>query len=219
MKKSLWISLGLAVLVSACETDRQVREPWETKVNRHLRVETLSFKRGNAALSPQEKKKINNLIAQTKQKFPLYAQISLNVTQNKGFQEPYLSRTRNLKNYLEELGIEKHRVRTAFLAPTSAAKQGFLNQNRITLTLEQYEIVLPACKGWPEMGTIERPDGEQEFGCINEYNFANMVAEPRDLYESLPLAQRDGSTNELHLKKLREGKQEALRVEKIETAQ
>lgn len=218
-KKALLLALGVSVLGAGCVTDPKIKEPWETKVNRQAFAESLYFKGGATDLSAQERGKVNRLVAKTKPKLVLYAVITVNSTDGKARKNPHAARVRNLKKYLANVGIEKHRIRTVALEPASALRQGSVNQNMITLTLEQYEIIMPECKGWPVMGNIERPNGEQEFGCVNEYNFANMVAEPRDLYESLPLAQRDGPTNAMYLKKLREGKQKELRVEKVETEQ
>ncbi len=216
-KKALLLALGVSVLGAGCVTDPRVKEPWETKVNRQVYMESLYFKRGATDLSPQERRKINQLVSKTKPKLLLYAVVTLNTTDAKAHKNPHAARLKILKKYLADLGIERHRIRVATLEPAAALRQGSINQNMITLTLEQYEIVMPECKGWPVMGTVERPNGEQEFGCVNEYNFANMVAEPKDLYDSLPLAQRDGPTNATYLKKFREGKQKELRVEKVET--
>ncbi len=193
------------LFVSACQHDGKEleRKPWETKVERYSHFENFYFTSSQTHMNSAQHKVLRNLISRATIDTPVYARLLMNVPKTRAHDSLQTERIRHCSRHFRLYGIEPHRVRVTYLAPHKVATISRKNKNMITVVIDQYEVSLPQCPGWDIMGEKTLPQGESQFGCVTERNFAQMLAEPRDLYEAQPLANPDGPYNAAVIEKYR----------------
>jgi pilus biogenesis lipoprotein CpaD len=200
--------LMLSVAGCADEMHRDIpRGPWKTESKRHSFFETLSV-----SGSHHDGKKLRTLVAQATYKTPIYARVMFNEPDTQA--GSVHQRVQTLRAQLTKLGVAPHRIETQFLDPASAATQSAHQKHLLTVILDQYEVIPPTCPGWREyMDGFSPPEGEAQFGCISERNFAAMVAEPRDIFEAQQMDGPDGKRSANQIDAYRSGRQKTLKIE------
>lgn len=200
--------LMLSVGGCADEMHRDIpRGPWKTEAKRHSFFETL-----NVSGSAHDGKKLRTLVTQATYKTPIYARLMFNEPETQ--EGAVRQRVQNLRTQLTKLGVAPHRIETQFLDPASAASQSGHQKHLVTVVLDQYEVIPPTCPGWREyMDGFSPPEGEAQFGCVSERNFAAMVAEPRDVFEAVQMDSADGKRSANQIEAYRHGKQKTLKIE------
>ena len=205
--KNLAICLFSALFVTACQHDGQdlERKAWETKVERHSHFENLYFGSSQTHMNRKQHQNLRDLVSKATLDTHVYARLLMNVPKTRANDLLQIERVRQLSRHLKLYGIESYRVEVTYLAPHKVATASRKNKNMITVVIDQYEVHLPQCPGWDVMGDKTLPQGESQFGCVTERNFANMLAEPKDLYEAQPVANRDGPFNAATIDAYRSG--------------
>ena len=145
------------------------------------------------------------LIAKASLDTAVYARLLMNIPGTKSKHPVQVERVHQFIRHLKQYGIEAHRVAVTYLPPHKVATASNRNKNLITVVLDQYDVALPQCPGWDVMGDKTLPQGESQFGCVTERNFAHMLAEPRDLYEAQAVGRGDGPYNAAMIGKYRRG--------------
>lgn len=192
--------LSLAILMlTGCDStnpaDSPDRTPWTTEVSRKSLVETISYGKGQGVLPAKDHRKIKDLIANSALDAPVYARLLLNVPETKSKDSLTVERVKDLKRHLKSWGIPETRVSVHYVSAQKAVVMNLKHQHSISVVIDQFDVKAPQCPGWDSMGDVILPQGEQQFGCVTERNFAHMVAEPRDLYEAQAMGNRDGAYN------------------------
>ncbi len=205
--KNLTACLFSLLFVTACQHGGQdlERKSWETKVDRHSNFENLYFGSSQTHMNRKQHQALRDLVAKATLDTSVYARLLMNVPKTRANDPLQVERVRQLSRHLKLYGIEPHRLMITYLAPHKVATSSRKHKNMITVVIDQYEVQLPQCPGWDIMGDKTLPQGESQFGCITERNFANMLAEPKDLYEAQPIANRDGPFNAAVVDSYRDG--------------
>jgi len=179
---------------------------WETQVKRQSHFEKFYYGSTQTRAGSKHRKLLRKMVAASKLDTPVYARLLMNVPQTHSRDPRQVARVASLKRCLNRLGVPPHRVAVSYVAPHHSAAMARKNKNMIIVVIDQYDVTLPTCPGWGEMGFQTLPQGEKQFGCVTERNFARMIQEPRDLYESASLSNRDGPYNAAAVTRLRENK-------------
>ena len=219
--RSLLLILSVSGLfVAGCQTDQEggfkeeKKKSWETKAKRHTQIEKLQYFGGSVNLSSMHKRALRQAISKSDHDTVLYSRIMLNVNDSGKGNSALIRRVREIKRCLVFLGVARHRIEVLYLKPSAAVEMSAKERNAINVAVDQYEIILPKCKDWDVMGDKEMPDGETQFGCKLERNFAHMIAEPKDIYDAQPTGSSDGARISLAISKYRKGELNKLIKEK-----
>lgn len=204
--KKIALCFSSLLFVSACQHDGKEleRKPWEAEVERHSHFENFYFTASQTHMDSKQHKTLRQLVSMATIETPVYVRLLMNVPKTRGHESLHIERVRQFLRHLKLYGVEPHRVMTTYLPPHKVATVSRKNKNMITVVIDQYEVKLPQCPGWETMGDKTLPQGESQFGCVTERNFAQLLAEPKDLYEAQPLADPDGPYNAAVIKKYRD---------------
>lgn len=183
-------TMTLALMLGGCSYDEMhdviPRGPWKTEAKRHSNFETFSL-----GHTKGEKRKLESLLAKATLPTPVYARIVVQDVKKTG---PLSRRASVLRRELRDLGVQAHRIEIQHLDSVAMVTQKHGKHKSVMVIIDQYEVIPPNCPGWKEyMDAGEPPELEAHFGCVNERNFANMVAEPKDIYEASKLSEGDGA--------------------------
>ena len=182
-------ALALSLLAGGCSYDEMhdviPRGPWKTEAKRHSHFESFSI-----AHTKGDGHKLEALLAKATLPTPIYARIVVQDMKKTG---PASRRAASLRRQLKALGVLPHRIEIQHLDSVAAEHKHGAHKSLMVI-IDQYEVIPPNCPGWKEyMDAGEPPELEAHFGCVNERNFAHMVAEPKDIYEASKLADGDGT--------------------------
>lgn len=207
MKKAL---LALSVLsLSACNNDKTFDQmEWHTTAEKFSHYDNFHFAKGSHQLSKGDRAKLHQLLAKADKNTPVYAVISVNLSAHQGKQGVHHARIQALIKCLINHGVASHRIDVVYKNPSELASRKPGDCNRVSVTINQYVLKAPECPGWNEpMNVATDVMGELNFGCNKERNFAAMVAEPQDVYESQKLDPANGSLQSLRVQDYQLGNQ------------
>lgn len=207
MLKKFLLSILLIVLISAC--NKTTYSPAWKDTNKLVSYnKMLSMQLKNYSLSLQEIKQIKQTLLGNNNEAPIYALLLIKINKNSLEKENLSKLTKQLKN----LGIKN--IKTSFLMPKkSISKQN----NLISIILYQYLVNYPECADWDDKKAQLFVDQEKSnFNCATKRNFLKMVSTPEDLIDPQPIGKSDGMKQVLSVENFRKGKEEKIKVEKID---
>ncbi len=89
----------------------------------------------------------------------------------------------------------------------------------IVIELEWYDRRAVQCPGWDQvMDSRVAPEGEENFGCTNKSNLAQMIVDPKDLIVGKDLESSNGQYNSMSVERYQTDKMKTVKIEKISDA-
>ncbi|MEN8236910.1 MAG: CpaD family pilus assembly lipoprotein [Pseudomonadota bacterium] len=191
--------------------------PWKADVERLSDEDDIKFASGSGKINNAGIAKLKGLVGRkTTPKPPVHARI-ITHTARGDMHNLTKQRIATIIRCLKKLGDICPNMIEVFYAEQTDTER----KNTITVSLDQYRAVGPQCPGWNEyMNTYGMPEGEAHFGCTYAKNEGAMLHDPYDMYKerrSPAIGQADGERQNLAISRYRKGKEEPLKIEKVET--
>lgn len=199
------------MVLSGCainnETPRKIH--WETKATKTSIPVEIKFKSGSTVINSPAKNMIKTSIKNPQDTY--FRVFGQDVDLPKSATE---LRVKKIIAYLNTLGVPGHNIEVFEQADDHKD-----SVNTITLIIDHYQVVAPNCPGWnQEMNVLVPPEGEINFGCANERNFAAMVADPRVINSGRKLGGADANRSNKAIDNYRSDTIKKIKVEKIENS-
>ena len=215
-------ALTLLLSLTGCYIERDVNplKPWRAEaLQKTIEVE-IPFSTMKEALGRQSQVRIKEAInlAASKTKDYIYARIKVRQLQ-KSLEDPAQDpRVAKVIKVLIKNGFEKQRIEV-IEDENLKFSSAYLN-TAVWVGIDYYCIKPIKCPGFDRQIMDGRvpPEGESNFGCTSESNFAAMIAEPRDLHHGHELIGNDPVLSSNAIERLRTDKVKNLKIEKIESS-
>ncbi len=202
------LMLVLLVLLGGCkhiEKSEVTYKRWEPDVTMHSYPTNLKLSRGEGRISHKHRHQIRHLVQKATLDSPVYARVMFNVPENHASRSLHQSRLSSVKSVLNEMGIENHRIEFLYAKPSDFVTLKPGQNHHIIVAVDQYDVKIPECPEWKQLGYVTETQTEQNFGCVTMSNLSHMIAEPRDLYRSVRKDAPDGPYNANIVAPYREG--------------
>lgn len=199
------------IALSGCAANNEApkleKVTWETKVTKTSIPVEIKFKPGNTMISTSTK---NSLKSGLKVPQDTYFRV---FGQNVHIQTSTTAlRIENIITYLNTLGVPRYNIEVFEQADDHKGAA-----NTLTVFIDHYQVVAPKCPGWnQEINSSVSPEGELNFGCATERNFAMMIADPRVIDSGRPLDGVDANRSNKAIDNYRADTIKTLKIEKIE---
>lgn len=198
------------IALSGCainnETPQKIK--WETKTAKTSTPIEITFKPRKAIIGSSAKSMIRtNITTPQETYFRIFGH-------NVGLSKSITAlRLKKIISYLGTLGVPKDNIEV--FEEAGDYKDSI---NTITLIIDHYQVVPPACPGWnQEMNVLIPPEGEINFGCATERNFAAMISDPRVITSGKKLGMHDANRSSKAIDNYRTDNIKKIKIEKIET--
>lgn len=193
---------------------QQEMPPRDTKTVQVVPSETsfaLRFASGQATLSEPEKRAALGFLERraTERTDEVFVDFGLMVETT----ELALARRTVIAGLVRTAGLDPARVRVR-------ANVAHIAEHEINLTVRRYLLTMPGCPDFTSRAgrTFDnRP--HSNWGCANAINFAQMLAEPKDLEKGRGDTLADGEAMVLGIQRYRAGETRALDVDATNTAE
>ncbi len=211
----------LAVAVTGCDQKHkrtEISRPWKTEVKRTSVHDDINFGSGSSKINSKEADKLRSLVFRSNPNTPMYARLLVPEAKVKAKQLQG-DRVDTIVRCLVKMGVAKDDIEVVFLdRGEDSADADVKAPNNLTVIIDQYTAIPPKCPGWDQImnGQIP-PEGEMNFGCANEVNFAKMIATPRDIQKGRDLESSDGRHNSMAVERYKTDKIKTLKIETIAT--
>lgn len=190
--------LVFIVLLGGCkhaEKAQVTSKEWKPQVELYAYPQNLKFSSGQAVVSTQQERQLRSSIAKATLATPVYARVMFNVPETHARKSIHQSRLRSIKNSLNTMGLENHRIEFMYASPSDYVNLSPGQAHHIIVSIDQYDVTIPECPDWKPVGYMVETQTEKNFGCATVVNLSHMISEPRDLYRSVALAKADGKYN------------------------
>ncbi len=221
MKNSkIILPLALTTFLSSCYVERDVetRPPHQATVKRTTLSMNIPFRSPHSRIPAKEASQLKAYIARASKPGPVYARLVVRKLHTH-FDDPMTDpRVASVTEVLTRDGIPAHRIEV--LEEGNSYSSQTATQHSMWVAIDQYMAIPPKCPGFDAQimdGKIP-PEGEANFGCSNEHNFAQMLAEPKDLYKGHQSSSSDPVLNSNAIERLRSDKLKTLKIEKVDSA-
>lgn len=192
--------------------------PWKADVERIAHEDDIKFASGNGKINNAGIAKLKTLVGKkTTPRPPVHARV-ITHTARGDMHKLTEQRIATIIRCLKKLGdINPDMVEVFYAEQTDANLK-----NTITVSLDQYRAMGPKCPGWTSeyMNTYGMPEGEAHFGCTTAQNEGTMLHDPYDMYKDRrtpAIGLADGERQVLAVDRYRKGKEEPLKIERVET--
>lgn len=213
------LTFGLTTMLSACYIERDVdtTPPHHTSVKRSTLSLHIPFEAHHTGLSHQEAAQLKTYINRASRPGPVYARLVVRKLHTRFDDDMTDTRIQTVVRFLKQAGVASHRIEV--IEEGSIKPDKTETESGMWVGIDQYVTLFPECPGFDGqvMDGKVPPEGENHFGCSNEYNFARMLAEPRDIYKGHKLSPSDPVVNSNAIERLRTDKAKALKIEKVDT--
>lgn len=196
------------IALSGCAINNETPQKinWETKTAKTSTPIEISFKPGKATIGASAKSMIRTNIKNPQETY--FRIFGHNVALPKSVTA---LRIKKITTYLRTLGVPRDNIE--IFEQADDYKDSI---NRITLIIDHYQVIAPNCPGWDqEMNILVPPEGEANFGCTNERNFAAMISDPRVITSGRKLGMSDAIRSNKAIDDYRSGNAKKLKIEKI----
>ena len=206
---------GVTLCGAGCyiERDTDVTPPHKTSVKRTTFSIHVPFGTHHPTLNSREREQLKSFI-QRSRPGPVYGRLVVRKLNARFGDHLTDSRVKHVISFLTQSGISIHRIEVSEEGAGGYTKTE--TETGMWIGIEHYLSLPPRCPGFDGQVMDKKvpPEGENNFGCSNEYNFSQMVSEPKHIYKGDSVGASDPVVQSRAIEAYRRGKTKKLKIEK-----